>query len=92
MRACRSPRMTSSALDFQPVEESCIAEQSVLGDFGITCSQFAPRQRVEQANVGDHRHRLMEGADQVLAMGGIDAGLAADGRVDLGQKRWSGSG
>ena len=29
----------------------------------------------------------MEGADQILAMGGIDAGLAADGRIDLGQKR-----
>ena len=77
---------------FQPAEERCIAQQAVFRDFGITCSQFAPRQRVEQADVGDHRHRLMEGADQVLAMDGIDAGLAADGRVDLGQKRWSGSG
>ena len=31
--------------------------------------------------------RLPEGADQVLALGQVDAGLAADGRVDLAEQR-----
>lgn len=31
--------------------------------------------------------RRVEGADEVLALGGVDARLAADGRVDHGQDR-----
>ena len=37
--------------------------------------------------VGQHQARLMEGADQVLALRRVDAGLAADGGVDLRQQR-----
>ena len=39
---------------------------------------IAGRQRVEQRGVGDHQDRLVEGADQILAVTRIDAGLAAD--------------
>ena len=62
----------------QPGEERGVAEQSVFGDLGIAGAEFALRQRVEQRGVGDHQDRLMEGADQILAVAGIDAGLAAD--------------
>ena len=44
-------------------------------------------QRLQRARVRDHAARLMERADHVLAVRMIDAGLAADGRVDLRQQR-----
>ena len=72
---------------FQPGEERGVAEQSEFGDLGIAGAEFALRQRVEQRGVGDHQNRLMEGADQILAVAGIDAGLAADRRIDLRQQR-----
>ena len=71
----------------QPGEEGGIAEQPVFGDLGIAGAEFALRQRVEQRGVGDHQDRLMEGADQVLAVRRIDAGLAADRGIDLRQQR-----
>ena len=37
--------------------------------------------------VADHESRLVERADQVLAAGMVDAGLAADGRIDLREQR-----
>ena len=72
---------------FQPGEERGVAEQAVFGDLGIAGAEFARRQRIEQRGVGDHQHRLVEGADQVLAMRGIDRGLAADRGIDLRQQR-----
>src|SRR6185312_14465339 len=49
--------------------------------------EFAGGERIEQRGVGDHQNRLVKGADQVLAVARIDAGLAADRRVDLRQQR-----
>ena len=37
---------------------------------------------VEHVEIAQHSGRLVEGADEVLALGGVDAGLAADGSVD----------
>ena len=45
------------------------------------------RQGREQAGIDEHRQRLMEAADQVLADRQVDAGLAADGGVHLRQQR-----
>ena len=53
---------------FQPGEEAGIAEQAVFGDLGIAGAELALRQRVEQRGVGEHQDRLMEGADQILAV------------------------
>src|SRR5665811_616228 len=47
-------------------------------DQALAGAEFAFRQLFDHRGVGDHRDRLMEGADQVLAVAGIDAGLAAD--------------
>ena len=41
-------------------------------------------------DVGEHPERLVERADQVLALGEVDRGLAADGGVDLGEQRGRG--
>src|SRR5512139_719764 len=67
----------------EPGEERGVAEQPVFGDFGIAGAEFAFRQRVEQCRVSDHQRRLMKGTDEILALQGVDTGLAADGRVDL---------
>ena len=45
------------------------------------------RQGGQRLGVAQHGARLPEGAHQVLALGQVHAGLAADGRVDLGQQR-----
>ncbi len=44
-------------------------------------------QRPEEGDVDDDRRRLMEGADEVLALRQVDPCLAADRRVDLGDER-----
>ena len=53
---------------FQPGEERGVAEQAEFGHLGIAGAEFARRQRVEQRGVGDHQNRLVEGADQILAV------------------------
>ena len=67
----------------QPGEERGIAEQPVFGNFGIACAEFPFRQRVEQCRICNDQNRLMERADEILALARIDSGLAADRRVDL---------
>ena len=71
----------------QPGEERFIAEHAIFGDFGIAGAELARRQRVEHRGVGDHQHRLVKRAEQILALRRIDPGLAADGRIDLRQQR-----
>ena len=71
----------------EPSEERGIAEEPVFHHFGVARAELAGAERVEHGNVGEHEARLMEGADQVLALGGVDAGLAADGGIDLGEER-----
>ena len=44
--------------------------------------QLLAGQGVEQGQVAEDAGRLVEGADEVLARAGVDAGLAADGGVD----------
>ena len=71
----------------QPGEEAGIAEQAELRDLRIAGAEVARGKRVEQRGIGDHQDRLMERADQVLAVARIDPGLAADRGIDLRQQR-----
>jgi hypothetical protein len=41
----------------------------------------------KQAGIGQNFHGLQKGANEVFAMGGVNAGLAANGGINLGQKR-----
>ena len=99
-RPCRGTRWRSHArappdrrrehvlpVRLQPGEEAGIAEQAELRDLRIAGAEVARGQRVEQRGIGDHQDRLVERADQVLAMARIDRGLAADRGVDLRQQR-----
>ena len=71
----------------EPGEEAGVAEQAVLRHLGVAGAEVAGRQRVEERGVGEHQPRLVEGADEVLALGRVDPGLAADRAVDLGEQR-----
>ena len=70
-----------------PFEEALVADEPVFHHLGIAGAHLAQRQRVERGGVGEDEARLMEGADEVLAVARIDAGLAADRGIDLGQER-----
>ncbi len=70
----------------EPGEEACVAEQAVLGGFHVACTKLARGQGGEQAGVGQHQARLVEGADQILALRCVDAGLASDRGVHLCQQ------
>jgi hypothetical protein len=63
----------------QPGEEAGIIDEAVLRHLGIAGAELAGGERVEHVGVGQHEARLIEGADKVLAVPGVDAGLAADG-------------
>ena len=79
-------RQQRGAVALEPGEEIRLVDQSVLHDLGIAGAQLARRQRGQHVGVGQHQPGLMEGADQVLAVPRVDAGLAADRAVDLGEQ------
>ena len=84
---CSAPAVEDRfGVGLQPFEKAHVADEAVFDDFGIAGAKFARRQRLQDVDVGEHQRRLMEGADQILAMRRIDSGLAADGGVDLRQQ------
>ena len=84
---CRVALEYPRPMSFEPIEEGGIAQKTVFHHFGIAGAQLARVQRIKHVGVDQHEARLMEGADQVLAMPRVDAGFAADGGVDLGEQR-----
>ncbi len=69
------------------VEVRGIGKQPVLEDLRQPGRQFARGQRLQHIGVRHDDARLVERPDQVLAARMIDAGLAADRRVDLREQR-----
>ncbi len=71
------------------VEKWLIAEEAVFDDFGIAGAHLPGGKCCESVDVGEHENGLMEGADQVFAVRGVDASFAADGAIDLCEQcRW----
>ena len=70
-------------IGLEPGEERFVAEHAIFGDFGVTRTELARRQRVEHGRVRNHQNRLVKRAEQIFSLRRIDAGLAADGGVDL---------
>ena len=70
-----------------PVEEGGVEDGAVLDHFGQAGRQLARRAASPACRIGQHRARLVEGADHVLAQRVVDAGLAADRGIDLRQQR-----
>ena len=91
-RAMASPRAgppakISAWCCFEPEEEVLVVDQAIFDHFGIAGGELARRERIERREVRQHQLGLVEGADQVLAVRRIDAGLAADRAIDLRQQR-----
>ena len=72
---------------FEPGEKPRVVDQAVLDDLGIARPKNASRKRVEQRRIRHHQARLVEDADQILALARIDRGLAAERGIDLGKQR-----
>ncbi len=81
----RPARENRRPVALQPGEEIGAVDQAVFDHFRVAGGEFARRQRGEAAGVGEHQRGLVEGADQIFAVRGIDAGLAADRGIDLRQ-------
>src|SRR6056297_521874 len=64
-----------------------IPEEPVFDDLAVTGQVIAPAQGIEHGRVRQNEARLMERADQVLAVARVDPGLAAHRAVDLRQQR-----
>lgn len=64
-----------------------LVDQAVFHHFGVAGAEFARTERIEHRRIRQHQIRLVEDANEVLAVAGVDAGLAADGGIDLRQKR-----
>ena len=86
-RAPRVARQNLFHIGLEPVHERRVEREAVLDHLGEPGAQLAVGQRVERGHVRDHRARLMEGADHVLAARVVDRGLAADRGVDLREQR-----
>ena len=76
----------AAARCFQIGEEIGVHDHAVLDHLGQAAPQLARGQRLERVDVDPHGPRLVKGADDVLGTGVVDADLAADRAVDLGQQ------
>ena len=81
------PEKISAWLASSHAKNASIAEHAVFGDFGIAGAELARRQRIQHRGIRDHQNRLVKRADQIFSMRRVDAGLAADGGIDLRQQR-----
>ena len=69
----------------QRVEISA-AQEVILGHLAEAAAHLAWRQCRQHGGIADDPVRLPERADEVLAFGQVDTGLAPDGRIDLRQQ------
>ena len=71
----------------QPVKERGVAQKAVFDHFTVACQKITPGQRAQHINVGQHMGWLMKCTHQILALRGVDPGLAPDRAVNLRQQR-----
>ncbi len=87
MRPCRAAGENLLPVLLQPRKEIAPVDQPVFRDFRITGAEFTRAQRIQNFRIGQNKLRLIEDADEVLAVRRVDAGLAADRRIHLRQER-----
>ena len=80
-------RQQRGAVAFEPGEELGPVDQAVLDHLGVARAQLTGGQAGQHVGVREHEARLVEDADQVFAVAGVDPGLTADRAVDLGEQR-----
>ena len=86
VRAWRLPPRIWSRLASRTAKSLGVAEDARLDGLLQAGAEFGGREGGEQVDVGEDGARLVEAADEVFAGGEVDAGLAADGGVDLGEE------
>ena len=86
-QAHRVPAQQIVHVRLEPGEECRIGDDPVLDDLRQAGPELAFGKGCQHTHVGDHRPRLIEGADQVLSAGMIDRGLAAHGGIHEGEQR-----
>ena len=75
------------AMALEQLEQPLVAERRHLHRLTEGGPPLPLGQGGEDADIDDDRGRLVERAHEVLALGQVDRGLAADRRVDLGDER-----
>jgi hypothetical protein len=85
-QAAEDRRVVDRAALADVVPERPAGDQGRLDDLRVAGRPLLGRQRVEHRRVADDGRRLVVGAGVVLALADVDAGLAAVGRVDLGDE------
>ncbi len=71
---------------FHEFEDGGISDEAAFDDFGHAGNDLVAGQGVQGVQVRQHTGGRVEGAHQVLAFGGVDAGLAAHGGVHHAQQ------
>ena len=71
----------------EKAEQIRFANDAGFDDFVEAGAVFAFGKRVQKRGIDQHRERLVETADEVLAGDEVDAGLAAERGVDLREQR-----
>ena len=74
------------AVALQILKERAVEQDRSLDDLGAALAENGLRERIQRIKVTEHKSRLMEGADEVLALRQIDGCLSADGGIDHGQQ------
>ncbi len=69
------------------VEDDRVGDEPRLDDFGQAGHVVLAGQRLERDQVGEHAGRRVERADQILAFGDVDGGLAAHRGVGHAEQR-----
>jgi len=67
--------------------EGRVADDGVFDDFIKPGAVLARGKSAERVRINGDEAGLIEGADEVLAFGEVDAGLAADGAINLSDER-----
>ena len=83
----RVARVDCLGVLFEKRKEFRVENDTVFNDLSQARAIVAIGQRREHAGVDEHAERLVKRADQVLRRGMIDANLATDRTVDVGQQR-----
>ena len=68
----------AAPMRLQPSKKSGVADQAVFDNFGIAGAELPQRQCVKRIGIGKNERRLMESADQILAMRRVDPRFAAN--------------
>ena len=71
---------------FDEVQDGGVGDEAALDDLGHAGNDLVPGQGVQRVQVRQDAGGRVEGAHQVLAFGGVDAGFAAHGGVHHAQQ------